>query len=170
MPELKAAQAQLWEDWVAKLTEMVGELQGAGCRARRARPVRARAAVELGHRRARRAPTRQPRDRAATRARPRPALRRLPPVAAFDAAQQVGTAPVGCKSACKPTCQSICKTTHRPTGHPDSQRADSPAIRLVRQPVRADNCRAARLTRAAHRRSRCSRASGDRAGFRRPLP
>jgi AcrR family transcriptional regulator len=30
MPELKAAQAQLWEDWVAKLTEMVGELQGRG--------------------------------------------------------------------------------------------------------------------------------------------
>lgn len=30
MPELKAAQAQLWEDWVAKLTEMVGELQVRG--------------------------------------------------------------------------------------------------------------------------------------------
>lgn len=30
MPELKAAQAQLWEDWVAKLSEMVSELQGRG--------------------------------------------------------------------------------------------------------------------------------------------
>jgi AcrR family transcriptional regulator len=30
MPDLKAAQAQLWEDWVSKLTEMVGELQGRG--------------------------------------------------------------------------------------------------------------------------------------------
>ena len=30
MPELKAAQAQLWEDWVAKLTEMVSELQARG--------------------------------------------------------------------------------------------------------------------------------------------
>jgi AcrR family transcriptional regulator len=30
MPELQAAQAQLWEDWVAKLTEMVSELQGRG--------------------------------------------------------------------------------------------------------------------------------------------
>jgi hypothetical protein len=30
MPELKAAQAQLWEDWAAKLAEMVGELQGRG--------------------------------------------------------------------------------------------------------------------------------------------
>ena len=30
MPELKAAQAQLWEDWVAKLAEMVSELQGRG--------------------------------------------------------------------------------------------------------------------------------------------
>jgi len=30
MPELKAAQAQLWEDWVAKLTAMVSELQGRG--------------------------------------------------------------------------------------------------------------------------------------------
>ena len=27
---LKAAQAQLWEDWVAKLTEMVSELQARG--------------------------------------------------------------------------------------------------------------------------------------------
>ena len=30
MPELQAAQAQLWEDWVAKLSEMVSELQGRG--------------------------------------------------------------------------------------------------------------------------------------------
>ena len=30
MPELKAAQAQLWEDWVAKLTEMVSELRARG--------------------------------------------------------------------------------------------------------------------------------------------
>jgi AcrR family transcriptional regulator len=30
MPELKAAQAQLWEDWVAKIAEMVGELQARG--------------------------------------------------------------------------------------------------------------------------------------------
>ena len=30
MPELQAAQAQLWEDWVAKLSEMVGELQARG--------------------------------------------------------------------------------------------------------------------------------------------
>jgi AcrR family transcriptional regulator len=30
MPELKTAQAQLWEDWVSKLTEMVRELQGRG--------------------------------------------------------------------------------------------------------------------------------------------
>jgi AcrR family transcriptional regulator len=30
MPELQAAQAQLWEDWVAKLAEMVSELQGRG--------------------------------------------------------------------------------------------------------------------------------------------
>jgi AcrR family transcriptional regulator len=30
MPELRAAQAQLWEDWVAKLTDMVSELQGRG--------------------------------------------------------------------------------------------------------------------------------------------
>jgi AcrR family transcriptional regulator len=30
MPELKAAQAELWEDWVAKLAEMVRELQGRG--------------------------------------------------------------------------------------------------------------------------------------------
>ena len=30
MPELKAAQAQLWEDWVAKLAEMVSELQARG--------------------------------------------------------------------------------------------------------------------------------------------
>jgi AcrR family transcriptional regulator len=30
MPELKAAQAQLWEDWVAKLAEMVGDLQARG--------------------------------------------------------------------------------------------------------------------------------------------
>jgi AcrR family transcriptional regulator len=30
MPELKAAQAQLWKDWVAKLGEMVSELQGRG--------------------------------------------------------------------------------------------------------------------------------------------
>ena len=30
MPELKAAQAQLWEDWVAKLTDMVCELQARG--------------------------------------------------------------------------------------------------------------------------------------------
>jgi AcrR family transcriptional regulator len=30
MPELKAAQAQLWEDWVAKLTDMVSELQARG--------------------------------------------------------------------------------------------------------------------------------------------
>jgi AcrR family transcriptional regulator len=30
MPELKAAQAQLWEGWVAKLSEMVSELQGRG--------------------------------------------------------------------------------------------------------------------------------------------
>ena len=30
MPELEAAQARLWEEWVAKLAEMVGELQGRG--------------------------------------------------------------------------------------------------------------------------------------------
>jgi AcrR family transcriptional regulator len=30
MPELQAAQAQLWEDWIAKLSEMVSELQGRG--------------------------------------------------------------------------------------------------------------------------------------------
>jgi AcrR family transcriptional regulator len=30
MPELQATQAQLWEDWVAKLSEMVSELQGRG--------------------------------------------------------------------------------------------------------------------------------------------
>ena len=30
MLELQAAQAQLWEDWLAKLTEMVGELQARG--------------------------------------------------------------------------------------------------------------------------------------------
>jgi AcrR family transcriptional regulator len=30
MPELKAAQARLWTDWVEKLTEMVGELQARG--------------------------------------------------------------------------------------------------------------------------------------------
>lgn len=30
MPELKAAQAQLWVDWVAKLAEMVSELQARG--------------------------------------------------------------------------------------------------------------------------------------------
>ena len=30
MPELQAAQAQLWEDWLAKLTDMVAELQARG--------------------------------------------------------------------------------------------------------------------------------------------
>ena len=30
MPELQAAQAQLWEDWLSKLTEMVAELQARG--------------------------------------------------------------------------------------------------------------------------------------------
>ena len=30
MPELQAAQAELWEDWLAKLTEMVAELQARG--------------------------------------------------------------------------------------------------------------------------------------------
>jgi AcrR family transcriptional regulator len=30
MPELQAAHAQLWEDWLAKLTEMVAELQARG--------------------------------------------------------------------------------------------------------------------------------------------
>ena len=97
MPELQAAQAQLWEDWVAKLSEMVSELQGAGGRARRARPVRARAAVELRHRRARRAPPRQPRARAATRARPRPALRRVPPVAGSTPRRASAHAPIGCE-------------------------------------------------------------------------
>ena len=30
MPELQAAQARLWEDWLAKLTEMLAELQARG--------------------------------------------------------------------------------------------------------------------------------------------
>jgi AcrR family transcriptional regulator len=30
MPELQAAQAALWQDWIAKLTEMVGELRARG--------------------------------------------------------------------------------------------------------------------------------------------
>jgi AcrR family transcriptional regulator len=30
MPELQAAQAALWQDWIAKLTEMVGELKERG--------------------------------------------------------------------------------------------------------------------------------------------
>jgi AcrR family transcriptional regulator len=30
MPELQAAQAALWQDWIAKLTEMVDELRAAG--------------------------------------------------------------------------------------------------------------------------------------------
>ena len=30
MPELQAAQAQLWDDWIAKLTAMVAELQARG--------------------------------------------------------------------------------------------------------------------------------------------
>jgi AcrR family transcriptional regulator len=30
MPELQAAQAALWQDWIAKLTEMVGELKARG--------------------------------------------------------------------------------------------------------------------------------------------
>jgi len=30
MPELQAAQAQLWDDWIGKLTEMIAELQARG--------------------------------------------------------------------------------------------------------------------------------------------
>ena len=30
MPELQAAQAALWQDWIAKLTEMVAELKARG--------------------------------------------------------------------------------------------------------------------------------------------
>ena len=76
MPELQAAQAALWQDWIAKLTEMVAELRARG-RARRPGPLRARAAVELAHRRPGRPPPRQPADRPAARARSRPALRHL---------------------------------------------------------------------------------------------
>jgi hypothetical protein len=33
MPELRAAQAALWQDWIAKLTEMVDELKARGAAA-----------------------------------------------------------------------------------------------------------------------------------------
>ena len=82
MPELQAAQAQLWEDWLAKLTEMVAELQARGVVRAEHDPYALALLWSSRHRRARRPPPRQPRDRAATRARPRPALRRLPPLTA----------------------------------------------------------------------------------------
>ena len=82
MPELQAAQAQLWEDWLAKLTEMVAELQAREVvRAERdpyalallwSSVIAGLAAHHLAN----------PEIELEARARARPALRRLPPLTA----------------------------------------------------------------------------------------